>query len=81
MNMGSTKTIDAHRLKESRTRALSGKPNRDGLKPLSRSRAALRQAVEEADWLGNDERAESLRLALFFVEEKIAKGQVWEPEW
>lgn len=79
--MCSTKDIDAHGLSDSRTRYLSGKPNMDGLKPLSRSRAALRQAVEEADWLGQDERAESLRLDLFFVEEKIAKGQVWEPEW
>lgn len=68
-------------LADSRTRALSGKTNMGGLKPLSRSRAALRQAVEEADWLGNDERAESLRLDLYFVEDKIAKGQVWEVDF
>lgn len=74
--MAHTETVS-----ESRTRALSGEPNMGSLKPLRRSRAALRQAVEEADWLGQEERADSLRLALFFVEEKIAKGQVWEPEF
>jgi hypothetical protein len=52
-----------------------------GLKPLSVSRAALRRAVEEADWLGQEERAEAYRLELSFVERKIAMGGVWEPEW
>lgn len=66
---------------ESLQRAASGKANMGGLKPLSVSRAALRRAVEEADWLGQEERAEAYRLELSFVERKIAMGGVWEPEW
>lgn len=68
-------------LAQARTRSLAGKPNMTGLKPLSRSRAALRQAVEDADWLGQDERAEAMRLELFFIEDKIAKGQIWEVDF
>lgn len=66
---------------ESLQRASSGKANMGGLKPLSVSRAALRRAVEEADWLGQEERAEAYRLELSFVERKIEMGGVWEPEW
>ncbi len=66
---------------ESLQRAASGKANMGGLKPLSVSRAALRRAVEEADWLGHEERAEAYRLELSCVERKIAMGGVWEPEW
>lgn len=66
---------------DTRADAYAGKANMAGLKPLSRSRAALRQAVEEADWLGQEERSEAYRLELFFIEDKIAKGQVWEPDF
>ncbi len=66
---------------ESLQRAASGKANMGGLKPLSVSRAALRRAVEEAIWLGDDERAEAYELELSIVESKIIKGGVWEPEW
>ncbi len=71
----------ADSLVESRQRALTGQPNLTYLKPLRASRAALRRAVEEADWLGQEERAEAYRLELSFVERKIAMGGVWEPEW
>ena len=66
---------------ESLQRAASGKANMGGLKPLSVSRAALRRAVEEADWLGQEERAEAYRLELSFVERKIEMGGTYEPEW
>lgn len=66
---------------ESLQRAASGKANLGGLKPLSVSRAALRRAVEEADWLGQEERAEAYAVELASVERKIAKGEMWEPEW
>lgn len=68
-------------IKEGRQRALTGQPNMTGLKPLTRCRAALRRAVEEADWLGEEERSEAYRIELAVVESKIAKGLVWEPEW
>jgi len=67
--------------KDSISRAETGKPNMNGLHPLTRTRAQLRQAVEEAEWLGQEERADAYKLDLFFVEGKIAAGQVWEPEW
>jgi hypothetical protein len=71
----------AETLGESRTRSLDGKPNMGGLKPLTNCRVALRRAVEEATWLGDDERAEAYELELSIVARKIAKGDVWEVEW
>ncbi len=68
-------------LEESRTRSLEGKPNMGGLKPLTRCRVALRRAVEEATWLGDDERAEAYELELSIVERKIEMGGTYEPEW
>lgn len=66
---------------ESLQRAANGKPNIDGLKPLSVSRATLRRAVEEATWLGDDERAEAYETDLLLVEDKIAKGYLYEPNF
>jgi hypothetical protein len=44
-------------------------------------RGNLRRAVEEAEWLGDDERLASLEVELEMVEGKIAKGQLYEPNW
>jgi hypothetical protein len=74
-------TYIAETLEESRTRSLDGKPNMGGLKPLTRCRVALRRAVEEATWLGDDERAEAYQSELDTIESKIAKGETYEPEW
>jgi hypothetical protein len=51
------------------------------LTSLSFVRGNLRRAVEEAEWLGEDERLASLELELEMVEDKIAKGQLYEPNW
>jgi hypothetical protein len=51
------------------------------LTSLSFVRGNLRRAVEEAEWLGDDERLASLELELEMVEGKIAKGQLYEPNW
>jgi hypothetical protein len=51
------------------------------LTSLSFVRGNLRRAVEEAEWLGDDERLASLELELEMVEDKIAKGQLYEPNW
>lgn len=69
------------KLGESRQRALTGQPNLHGLKPLTRSRAALRRAIEEADWLDDRNRAEALEVELGFVEQAIARGETYSVEW
>jgi hypothetical protein len=51
------------------------------LTSLSFVRGNLRRAVEEAEWLGDDERLASLEIELEMVEDKIAKGQLYEPNW
>jgi hypothetical protein len=51
------------------------------LTSLSCVRGNLRRAVEEAEWLGDDERLASLEVELEMVEGKIAKGQLYEPNW
>jgi hypothetical protein len=51
------------------------------LTSLSFVRGNLRRAVEEAEWLGDDERLASLEIELEMVEGKIAKGQLYEPNW
>jgi hypothetical protein len=51
------------------------------LTSLSFVRGNLRRAVEEAEWLGDDERLASLELEIEMVEGKIAKGQLYEPNW
>lgn len=51
------------------------------LTSLSFVRGNLRRAVEEAEWLGDDERLASLELELEMVEDKISKGQLYEPNW
>jgi hypothetical protein len=51
------------------------------LTSLSFVRGNLRRAVEEAEWLGEDERLASLELEIEMVEGKIAKGQLYEPNW
>lgn len=51
------------------------------LTSLSFVRGNLRRAVEEAEWLGDDERLANLELELEMVEDKIAKGQLYEPNW
>lgn len=66
---------------ESRQRALTGQPNLHGLKPLTRSRAALRRAIEEADWLSDHNRASALETELLFVEQAIARGETYSVEW
>lgn len=71
----------AYSLAESRQRALTGQPNLHGLKPLTRSRAALRRAIEEADWLDDRNRAEALEVELGFVEQAIARGETYSVEW
>lgn len=65
----------------SQKRALTGQPNLDGLKPLTRSKAALRRAIEEADWLGDKHRTEALEVELSFVEAAIARGETYSVEW
>ena len=51
------------------------------LTSLSFIRGNLRRAVEEAEWLGEEERLANLELELQMVEDKIAKGQLYEPNW
>lgn len=68
-------------LLESRTRSLKGEPNLHGLKPLTRSKAALRLAIEDADWLNDQNRSEALATELFFVEQAIARGETYSVEW
>jgi hypothetical protein len=51
------------------------------LTSLSFVRGNLRRAVEEAEWLGEEERLANLELELEMVEDKIAKGQLYEPNW
>lgn len=68
-------------LEASQKRALTGQPNLHGLKPLTRSKAALRRAIEEADWLGDQNRAEALETELSFVEQAIARGETYSVEW
>jgi hypothetical protein len=51
------------------------------LTSLSFVRGNLRRAVEEAEWLGEDERLASLEVELEMVEGRIAKGQLYEPNW
>lgn len=71
----------AESLTESRTRSLKGEPNLRGLKPLTRSKAALRLAIEDADWLNDQNRSEALETELFFVEQAIARGETYSVEW
>ena len=62
-------------------KSASGDLNKANLTSLSFVRGNLRRAVEEAEWLGDDERLASLELELEMVEDKIAKGQLYEPNW
>lgn len=73
--------MSTEKLSESRRRALTGEPSRDGLKPLTYSRGALRRAVEEAEWLGDEERAEQYKNDLAVVEAKIIRGEMWDVSW
>ena len=68
-------------LSDSRQRAVTGKANLTYLKPLRASRAALRRAVEEADWLGDEERSWNARQELVQVEAAIGRGETYQPEW
>ena len=61
--------------------SVSEHQHKAGLTPLSFIRGNLRRAVEEAEWLGEEERLASLELDLELVEDKIAKGQLYEPNW
>jgi len=51
------------------------------LTSLSFVRGNLRRAVEEAEWLGDEERLANLEMELEMVEDMISKGQLYEPNW
>ena len=51
------------------------------LTSLSFVRGNLRRAVEEAEWLGDDERLASLELELEMVVDKVAQGRLYERSW
>jgi len=56
----------------------SGDPN---LTCLTKKRGDLRKAVEDAEWLGEAERLSSMEEELFWVEDQIAKGYLYEPNF
>lgn len=57
---------------------MSTDPN---LTSLTKRRADLRKAVEDAEWLGEAERLSSMEEELFWVEGQIAKGYMYEPNF
>jgi hypothetical protein len=48
---------------------------------LTKKRADLRKAVEEAEWLGEAERLAVAEEELFWVEDQITKGYLYEPNF
>jgi hypothetical protein len=59
-------------------RFVSSDPN---LTCLTKKRGDLRKAVEDAEWLGEAERLSSMEEELFWVEDQIAKGYLYEPNF
>lgn len=52
-----------------------------GLTPLTKRRADLRKVVEEAEWLGDTARLEAAEEQLFWVEDQLVKGYLYEPNF
>ena len=66
---------------EPRRASHTGNSTLPGVIPLTKRRACLQRAVEEADWLGETERMEFLYEQLVYVKDQIAKGYLYEPEF
>jgi hypothetical protein len=74
----SFKQTERYVMAKVKQKALSGAK---GLTPLPTLRADLRRAVEDAEWLGEASRMEEAHSHLSYVEEQIAKGYLYEPDW
>lgn len=68
-------------LSEPRRASHTGNSNLGGLTLLTKRRACLQRAVEEADWLGEVARMERLYEELIYVKDQIAKGYLYEPDF
>jgi hypothetical protein len=73
--------LEGDDLKASIERARTGVANLNRVTLASSRRGHLRAAIEEADWLGDVDKADQLQLELTFLEEHIAKGYLYEPDF
>jgi hypothetical protein len=79
--MGLHGVLEGDALQASIERARTGVANLSRVTLASSHRGHLRAAVEEADWLGDVDRAEQLQDELTHLEDQIAKGYLYEPEF
>jgi hypothetical protein len=73
--------LEGDALQASIERARTSVANLSRVSLASSHRGHLRAAVEEADWLGDVDRAEQLQDELTHLEDQIAKGYLYEPEF
>jgi hypothetical protein len=73
--------LEGDALQASIERARTGVANLSRVTLASSHRGHLRAAIEEADWLGDVDRAEQLQDELTHLEDQIAKGYLYEPEF
>jgi len=73
--------LEGDDLKASIERARTGVANLNRVTLASSRRGHLRAAIEEAEWLEEEAKADQLQLELRYLEEHIAKGYLYEPDF
>lgn len=66
-------------LEGGRERAVKGVLDTRQLIPVSRYHTKLMQDIDEADWMGDFDTADSLRLEVDYVKKEISRGAIYIP--
>jgi hypothetical protein len=73
--------LEGDALQASIERARTGVANLNRVTLASSRRGHLRAAIEEAEWLEEEAKADQLQFELRYLEEHIAKGYLYEPDF